>query len=113
MRKEMRRVYLAISALVVFTLLIMACGGDDDATPAATQAPAPTQAPAASGTGTGCHNGPNPGAHGYANGNGYDGACRHGAGEPAVAGGHGATGASGNYDVEDLPELHGSPEAHV
>ena len=43
----MRRVYLAISALVVFTLLIMACGGDDDATPAATQAPAPTQAPAA------------------------------------------------------------------
>ena len=58
MTKGMKTIYLAIAALAVLSLVILACGGDDDETPAptaaptpaATAAPAPTMAPTAAPT---------------------------------------------------------------
>ena len=56
MTKGMKSVYLAIAALAVFSLVILACGGDDEdettPAPAATAAPtaAPTMAPTAAPT---------------------------------------------------------------
>ncbi len=59
MMKGMKTIYLAIAALAVLSLLILACGDDDEVstpaptaapTPAATAAPAPTMAPTAAPT---------------------------------------------------------------